>query len=161
MRQLWLIGGSTVKWRSEVLREKPLSLPWQAAYWPWWGDALGGTGFAALMGAGDWAPLAAVPLAVLHARLASSTGTRSAAARAFVFSLFFFAWFLAWLPQSLAQTLGLAGGLLSAGVKGLPEVIRGHIRANRCGCEVNNPQGSCCLGNVTRLIDAESGNQAS
>jgi len=26
--------------------------------------------------------------------------------------------------------------------------IRSHIQAGRCGCEVNNPQGSCCLGNV-------------
>ena len=29
--------------------------------------------------------------------------------------------------------------------------IRGHIQAGRCGCEVNNPQGSCCLGNVRQL----------
>lgn len=28
-----------------------------------------------------------------------------------------------------------------------------HIKANRCGCEVNNPQGSCCLGNVTGFIN--------
>lgn len=27
--------------------------------------------------------------------------------------------------------------------------ISEHVRANRCGCEVNNPQGSCCLGNVS------------
>lgn len=27
-----------------------------------------------------------------------------------------------------------------------------HIKANRCGCEVNNPQGSCCLGNVSAFI---------
>jgi hypothetical protein len=55
----------------------------------------------------------------------------------------------------------LAGEGIPEDAQGIPEVIRGHIRANRCGCEVNNPQGSCCLGNVTRLIDAESGNQAS
>ncbi|MBB5364483.1 putative iron-sulfur cluster-binding metallochaperone [Deinococcus humi] len=30
--------------------------------------------------------------------------------------------------------------------------IRGHIRAGRCGCEVNNPQGSCCLGNVVTVL---------
>ncbi|RYM06080.1 (2Fe-2S)-binding protein [Sporolactobacillus sp. THM7-7] len=30
--------------------------------------------------------------------------------------------------------------------------IRENIKANRCGCEVNNPQGSCCLGNVSRYI---------
>jgi hypothetical protein len=29
--------------------------------------------------------------------------------------------------------------------------IRSHIQARRCGCEVNNPQGSCCLGNVRQL----------
>jgi hypothetical protein len=29
--------------------------------------------------------------------------------------------------------------------------IRSHIKAGRCGCEVNNPQGSCCLGNVRQL----------
>lgn len=27
-------------------------------------------------------------------------------------------------------------------------VITAHIQAGRCGCEVNNPQGSCCLKNV-------------
>lgn len=26
--------------------------------------------------------------------------------------------------------------------------ISDHIKAGRCGCEVNNPEGSCCLGNV-------------
>ncbi len=30
--------------------------------------------------------------------------------------------------------------------------ITAHIRAKRCGCEVNNPQGSCCLGNVRQVI---------
>jgi apolipoprotein N-acyltransferase len=81
----------------------------------WWlGDALGGLGFAVLMGTGAWAPLAAFPLAWLHARLASSSELRSAGARSFVFTLFFFAWHLAWLPPSLAQTLGAAGGLLAA-----------------------------------------------
>ncbi len=32
------------------------------------------------------------------------------------------------------------------------EEIRANIKENRCGCEVNNPQGSCCLGNVTKYI---------
>ena len=30
--------------------------------------------------------------------------------------------------------------------------IRENIKENRCGCEVNNPQGSCCLRNVTNYI---------
>lgn len=32
------------------------------------------------------------------------------------------------------------------------EHICENIKENRCGCEVNNPQGSCCLGNVTTYI---------
>jgi len=31
--------------------------------------------------------------------------------------------------------------------------IRENIKENRCGCEVNNPQGSCCLGNVTKFMN--------
>lgn len=36
--------------------------------------------------------------------------------------------------------------------------IRGHIQAGRCGCEVNNPQGSCCLGNVRAIVQYTSDN---
>ncbi|MDQ6423066.1 (2Fe-2S)-binding protein [Paenibacillus sp. LHD-117] len=32
------------------------------------------------------------------------------------------------------------------------EQIKKHVQSNRCGCEVNNPQGACCLGNVTAYI---------
>lgn len=32
------------------------------------------------------------------------------------------------------------------------EQIRKQVRENRCGCEVNNPQGACCLGNVTFFL---------
>ncbi|MEK5357976.1 putative iron-sulfur cluster-binding metallochaperone [Paenibacillus sp. FSL L8-0709] len=30
--------------------------------------------------------------------------------------------------------------------------IREKVQSKRCGCEVNNPQGVCCLGNVTAFI---------
>jgi hypothetical protein len=30
--------------------------------------------------------------------------------------------------------------------------IKAHVQAGRCGCEVNNPQGACCLGNVTTFL---------
>lgn len=30
--------------------------------------------------------------------------------------------------------------------------ISAHMKENRCGCEVNNPQGSCCLGNVKAYV---------
>lgn len=32
------------------------------------------------------------------------------------------------------------------------EHIRENVKADRCGCEVNNPQGSCCMGNITKYI---------
>jgi hypothetical protein len=32
--------------------------------------------------------------------------------------------------------------------------IRAHIQAGRCGCEVNNPSGACCLGEVTQVVRA-------
>ncbi|GAA3409718.1 (2Fe-2S)-binding protein [Paenibacillus hodogayensis] len=30
--------------------------------------------------------------------------------------------------------------------------IKAHVQAGRCGCEVNNPQGACCLGNVNAFV---------
>ncbi|MEF3309464.1 (2Fe-2S)-binding protein [Paenibacillus sp. GYB004] len=32
------------------------------------------------------------------------------------------------------------------------EHIKDQVQSNRCGCEVNNPQGACCLGNVTAYL---------
>jgi hypothetical protein len=32
--------------------------------------------------------------------------------------------------------------------------IRDHVRAGRCACEVKNPQGGCCLGNVVAAEEA-------
>lgn len=33
------------------------------------------------------------------------------------------------------------------------EEISSHTKAGRCGCEVNNPEGSCCIGNIKRLLE--------
>ena len=30
--------------------------------------------------------------------------------------------------------------------------IAAHVKAERCACEVKNPQGSCCLGNVASVL---------
>lgn len=30
--------------------------------------------------------------------------------------------------------------------------VREHIAARRCACEVRNPRGSCCLGDVTAVV---------
>ncbi|PYQ47790.1 MAG: hypothetical protein DMF78_22800 [Acidobacteria bacterium] len=32
--------------------------------------------------------------------------------------------------------------------------ITEHVKACRCACEVRNPQGSCCLGNVAAVVKA-------
>lgn len=34
------------------------------------------------------------------------------------------------------------------------ERINDLVRAGRCACEVRNPQGSCCLGNVSAVVKA-------
>jgi len=32
------------------------------------------------------------------------------------------------------------------------ERIREHIAAGRCACEIRNPRGACCLGDVTAAV---------
>jgi hypothetical protein len=34
------------------------------------------------------------------------------------------------------------------------ERITALVQAERCACEVRNPQGTCCLGNVTAIAKA-------
>ena len=34
----------------------------------------------------------------------------------------------------------------------IPERITAEIKAGRCACEIRNPQGSCCLGNVNAAV---------
>ena len=34
----------------------------------------------------------------------------------------------------------------------IPQKIRAEVRAGNCECEVKNPQGSCCLGDVGRVV---------
>ena len=31
--------------------------------------------------------------------------------------------------------------------------VRGHIAAGRCACEVRNPRGVCCLGDVMQAVE--------
>jgi hypothetical protein len=40
------------------------------------------------------------------------------------------------------------------GVSASAERIKSLVRDGRCACEVRNPQGSCCLGNVAALVKA-------
>lgn len=32
------------------------------------------------------------------------------------------------------------------------ERVRAHIQAGRCACEIRNPRGACCLGDVTAAV---------
>lgn len=49
-----------------------------------------------------------------------------------------------WTRERLLQTIG--------NDRQPADQIKAHVQAGRCGCEVNNPQGACCLGNVSAFI---------
>jgi hypothetical protein len=34
----------------------------------------------------------------------------------------------------------------------IAEQIKAEVQAGRCACEVKNPSGKCCLGNVTKVL---------
>lgn len=40
----------------------------------------------------------------------------------------------------------------STGQCTIPQRITAEVKAGNCACEVRNPQGSCCLGNVTTAV---------
>lgn len=46
----------------------------------------------------------------------------------------------------------LTQAAVSGTARALETSIRAHVQAGRCGCEVNNPQGICCLGNVVTFL---------
>jgi len=42
--------------------------------------------------------------------------------------------------------------LCTDGHSRIPNVIAAELKAGNCDCEVRNPQGSCCLGNIAAAI---------
>ena len=42
--------------------------------------------------------------------------------------------------------------LQTSGQTTVIERINAGIRADQCACDIRNPQGSCCLGNVTKVV---------
>jgi Zinc binding domain len=42
--------------------------------------------------------------------------------------------------------------IAASGRSAAVERIREHIAAGRCACEVRNPRGACCLGDVTAAV---------
>jgi len=51
-----------------------------------------------------------------------------------------------WSRQRIREELN------QSGESNAVDIITTHIKAKRCGCEVNNPQGSCCLENVRLVV---------
>jgi hypothetical protein len=42
--------------------------------------------------------------------------------------------------------------IATTGGTGIPEMITAEVKAGHCACQVKNPQGSCCLGNVSKAL---------
>ena len=40
----------------------------------------------------------------------------------------------------------------SKGATDIPQTITARVKAGECRCEVTNPSGTCCLGNVYRAV---------
>ncbi len=43
---------------------------------------------------------------------------------------------------------------ISTGESHVVAAITAGIQAGQCACDIRNPQGSCCLGNVRAVVDA-------
>lgn len=42
--------------------------------------------------------------------------------------------------------------IAARGYSDAAERVRSHIQAGRCACEIRNPRGACCLGDVTTAV---------
>ena len=43
------------------------------------------------------------------------------------------------------------------GKSALAERVRAEVQAGNCACELKNPSGKCCLGNITRAVQDAAG----
>ena len=43
--------------------------------------------------------------------------------------------------------------LAESGNTQIPAMITAEVKAGHCACEVRNPQGNCCLGNVLKAVE--------
>ena len=53
-----------------------------------------------------------------------------------------------WLPDKIRAEIEQTGQSTAV------DQIKTQVRAGNCYCEVTNPQGSCCLGNVSSVVKA-------
>lgn len=54
----------------------------------------------------------------------------------------------------LHDTAEIERELEESGATRVPERIRHEIQQRNCACEVRNPSGRCCLGDVTRAVES-------
>jgi len=52
-----------------------------------------------------------------------------------------------WTPQKIQDEIE------STGQSAAVDQIKAQVKAGNCYCEVTNPQGSCCLGNVAKVVN--------
>ncbi len=52
-----------------------------------------------------------------------------------------------WSPEKIGSQLERTGQSTAL------EEITAQVKADNCYCEVTNPQGSCCLGNVAKVVN--------
>lgn len=53
-----------------------------------------------------------------------------------------------WTAQKIQEEITRTGRSTAT------EQIKAQVKAGNCACEVTNPQGSCCLGNVASVVAA-------
>jgi len=53
-----------------------------------------------------------------------------------------------WTPEKIRAELAATGRSTAI------DQIKAQVKAGNCYCEVTNPQGACCLGNVAKAVQA-------
>lgn len=48
----------------------------------------------------------------------------------------------------------LRSEIATRGSTAVPAMIAAEVRTGHCACEVRNPQGTCCLGNLSKAVSA-------
>ena len=60
-------------------------------------------------------------------------------------------------PVPICYCFGFTAGMVKEEIRTtgrctIPERITAEVKAGHCACEIRNPQGSCCLGNMTTVV---------
>ena len=60
-------------------------------------------------------------------------------------------------PVSICYCFGFTESMAAEEIRAtgkctIPQRITAEVKAGNCACEIRNPQGSCCLGNVNAVV---------